>query len=330
LRRFLLLVLTVLGGLGIGLVFLLHSRPSIEAYARYQLPANPPAAPTVTASFLGVSTILFSDGETAILTDGFFTRPGPALSLLLGAKVEPDREAIDRALERAAIDRLAAVAVLHSHYDHAMDAPIVAERTGAMLLGSSSTANIARGLGLPEDRMVVVESGKPLAFGRFTVTMVRSRHIALLVTSSILGTKIESPLVPPASVYDYAEGETYSAVIAHPLGTVLVQSSAGYAEGALDKYKADVVMLGVGGLGRTGTRYKEAYFNQVVEAVRATRIIPIHYDDFTLPFEEPVQPFPWLADDVRASLDYLIRRTEADDMLRMEMLPPWKPVVLFG
>ena len=81
-------LMLVLAGLAVGFVFLLHSRPSVEAYARYQVPADSPAANTVTATFLGVSTVLLSDGETAILTDGFFTRPGPALSLLLGATAD--------------------------------------------------------------------------------------------------------------------------------------------------------------------------------------------------------------------------------------------------
>jgi len=31
--------------------------------------------PGLRVMFLGVSTLLFDDGDTAILTDGFFTRP---------------------------------------------------------------------------------------------------------------------------------------------------------------------------------------------------------------------------------------------------------------
>ncbi len=329
LRNLLLLILTGLGLAGGSVVFLLHSRPTLEPYARYILRSDPPGAGAVTATFLGVSTVLLSDGETAILTDGFFTRPGTALQLILGRKIAPDRNAISRSLERAGIATLAAVVVLHSHYDHAMDAPVVAQLTGGKLVGSQSTANIGRGLGLGEDRILVVEPKKPLRFGAFTLTMVPSRHIPLLLGRSIVGHDITEPLVPPATVFDYLEGQTYSAIVEHPRGIVLVQSSAGYVEGALDGYEADVVMLGIGGLGRTGTRYREGYFNQVVEAVRATRIIPIHYDDFSLPLEEPVSLLPQLFDDVPASLDYLAERAEADESLRLELLPPWKPVVLF-
>ena len=70
----------------------------------------------------------------------------------------------------------AAVFPLHSHYDHAMGAPEVAKRTGALLLGSESTANIGRGWGLPETQIRVVTDREPIVLGKFTVTPIESRH----------------------------------------------------------------------------------------------------------------------------------------------------------
>jgi len=104
------------------------------------------ASSRVRVSWLGNTNVLVTDGETAILTDAWFTRPSD-LEILFG-RIGPDLGAIDRALERAEIEQLAAVIPVHSHFDHAMDAPEVAERTGAMLVGSESTANIGRGWGL--------------------------------------------------------------------------------------------------------------------------------------------------------------------------------------
>src|SRR5699024_1133187 len=108
----------------------------------------------------------------------------------------------ERALQRAEIDRLAAVIVVHSHYDHAMDAPAVAERTGAELIGSESTANIGRGWGLAEDRLRVVEGGEALRFGRFKVTLLRSRHAPIATAD---GGVIAQPLTPPARATAYKE-----------------------------------------------------------------------------------------------------------------------------
>ncbi|GAA14891.1 hypothetical protein GOALK_118_00090 [Gordonia alkanivorans NBRC 16433] len=76
-----------------------------------------------------MSTMLLTDGATTILTDGFFTRPG--LPRVRAGRIRPDRKKIRAALNRFGIGAVDAVFVVHSHYDHALDAPDVAAMTGA-------------------------------------------------------------------------------------------------------------------------------------------------------------------------------------------------------
>lgn len=321
-------VVLVAGG-GAWLAWGLRDRPDLSRYDRYLLPvANPAPGPRVTATFLGVATVLFSDGETAIMTDGFFTRVG-LIEALTDAPVAPDLTAIERGLARAGATRLAAVLPVHSHYDHAMDAPEVARRTGALLVGSRTTAWIGRGGGLAEERIRVVEPGVPARFGAFTVTHVPSRHVALPLGQGSLGVELQAPLVPPAPVRAWPEGGTWSILIEHPLGSALVQGSAGFVEGALEPYAADVVLLGVGGLARQGEAYTERYFREVVEALGARRVIPIHFDDLTAQSGGPLVPMPRLLDDVSRSFAFLEARAEADPGLELALLPWWEPAVLF-
>ena len=130
----------------------------LDDYKEQMLPASPKAEAgkkNLTVMFTGVATLLFDDGETAIMTDGFFTRiPQNALR-----SIKPDRDVISRSLQRAGVKSLAAVIPVHSHYDHALDSPFVALETGALLVGSSSTANIGKGYGLPDERIRVVNYG---------------------------------------------------------------------------------------------------------------------------------------------------------------------------
>ena len=328
-RRLLVIPVLVLALAIAWFIYQLRHHPSMEPYQRYLITQTlaPPEVEPLSLTFFGVSTALISDGTTALMTDGFFTRP-PLHKLLPGAKIAPDPQVIARSLERADVRTLAAVLVLHSHFDHAMDAPEVARQTGALLVGSSSSANVGRGWGLPEEQIRTVETGKPQSFGNFTVTFFRSRHVPLPLGRWTLGQEITEPLVPPTSALAYKEGGSYSVLIEHPLGNILVQGSAGYVEGALAGRQADVVLLGIGALGRSDRSYKDAYFREIVEAVAAKRIIPIHYDDFTLPLDQPLRPFPPLFDDVARSMAYLIERTEADPGLRLELLPLWKKIAL--
>src|SRR5262249_15631888 len=157
-----------------------------------------------TATFLGVSTVLLDDGETALLTDGFFSRP--SLLRVATRPLLPDTVRISEGLRRAGITRLAAVLVAHSHYDHALDAPVVAQRTGALLVGSASTAQIAAGYGLPADRFVPAPVAATLALGGFTVTAVEVPHSH---PDRFPGT-ISAPVVPPARASRYRCGECYS------------------------------------------------------------------------------------------------------------------------
>ena len=138
----------------------LRQHPDMADYSDYFTAAAGPGQPdtttgAVTVTFLGNTTLLITDGQTSLMTDGFFTRPDMA-SLLFG-RLEPDSGLIRAALQRAGVTRLAAVIPAHSHHDHAMDAPEVARQTGALLLGSASSANIGRGWGLPESQIRVVE-----------------------------------------------------------------------------------------------------------------------------------------------------------------------------
>ena len=110
--------------------------------------------------------------------------------------------------------------------------------------------------------------------------------------------EISAPLVPPARAIDYLEGGSFSLLFAHPAGTLLVQGSAGWREGALAGRHADVVLLGIGGLGTRDDAYREGYWREVVGAVGPRCVIPIHWDDFTLPLDETLAPSPRLLDDV--------------------------------
>ena len=151
-----------------------NRHPSLDPYRHLTLPEAAAGSGGVRVRFAGTATLLFDDGQTAWMTDGFFTRP-PASAVVFG-RIAPDAARIDRELERLGVTKLAAVVPVHSHYDHAMDAPLVARRTDALLVGSSSTLNVGRGLGLGEERMREVQPGDTLQLGRFKLSFIASRH----------------------------------------------------------------------------------------------------------------------------------------------------------
>src|SRR5581483_10179055 len=126
-------------------------RPDLGRYAhRFSVPVAESSAP-LTVTWLGVSTLLIDDGTSTLLTDGFFSRPSLARVGL--GKVAPSAGRVDGCLARLKLTRLEAVVPVHTHFDHALDSALVADRTGARLVGGESAANVGRGYGLAEDRI---------------------------------------------------------------------------------------------------------------------------------------------------------------------------------
>jgi L-ascorbate metabolism protein UlaG (beta-lactamase superfamily) len=321
-RAALVLALLALAA-AVWLGFQLRDRPDAASYGAPRLAPAGAGDGGVRATFLGVSTVLVEDGETALLSDGFFSRPG--LLRVLFTRIGPDAPRIGRALERAGVRSLAAVLVVHSHYDHAMDAPEVARRTGAVVVGTPSTANVARGAGLAEDRIRIVAGGETLDFGRFRVTAIPGRHFP---HGQAMG-EIREPLVPPARATEYLEGGSLSYLIEHGARSLLIHGSAGYQEGALRGRHADVVFLGVGLLATRDEAYRDAYWREVVAAVGARRVVPIHWDDFDRSLDEPLVALPRAIDDFDATMRFLQERGRAEGV-DVEVLPAFVKVDPFA
>ena len=285
-------------------------RPDISRYRRHFDVPDASAASPLTVTWLGVSTLLVDDGTSALLTDGFFSRPN--LADVGVRKLRPSSSRIDDALGRAGIDRLAAVLPVHTHFDHAMDTGVVAERTGALVVGGVSAANVARGQGLSEDRIRIATPGAEMELGNFGVTLIESRHCP---PDRFPGT-ITKPAVPPVKASAYRCGEAWSTLIQHrPSGRrMLIQGSAGFAAGALAGRQAEVVYLGVGQLGVQPERYIRQYWNETVRAVGARRVVLIHWDDFFRPLHQPLRALPYAGDDLDVTMRVLTALAERDSV----------------
>ncbi len=282
-----------------------HNRPDLDS-----VDWPPPevtstiTSDAVTVTWLGVSTLLFDDGETQILVDGFFSRPS-LFDALLDRPVDNDAATINFAMNEYRMRRLAAIIPVHSHFDHAMDVGEIANRSSASVLGTESTANIARGAGVPEDQIIVASDDVIYTFGQFRVSMKSVPHAPIGPRGSVPadGT-IDAPLVMPQPVTAFRMGGAWSITIGHPQGTSLVMGSAGFTKYALRTTQADVVFLSVALLDSLNRDYAEVYWQHTVTATGAHTVFPIHFDDYTHPFGV-VEPMPRFLSDMTVIAEWL-------------------------
>ncbi len=293
-----------------------------------QWPASDSAeAGALSVTWLGTSTLLISDGVTQLMTDGYFSRA--SRFSVMTQDLAPDDERIDAMLRQYQIDALDAVLVVHSHFDHAMDSPAVAMRTGAELVGSESTANLGRGAGMAESAIQVAVPGEPIRYGEFEVIFLLSDHVpqaAWLDRLTGMNEPISEPLTPPAPVSAWKEGESYVLVIRHPSADILIQGSAGFIDGQLDGYQADLAFVSSVGLSRQRDGYVADYVRNTVSASGATRVVPIHWDDFFLPWQAESTPaMPRIMEDLEASFRLLSHQVRAAGA-EFVVLPPGQRV----
>jgi L-ascorbate metabolism protein UlaG (beta-lactamase superfamily) len=275
------------------------------------------AAGPLRARFFGVSTILLEDDKTAIMTDGFFSRPDLA-STLFGT-VSPNEKRIKEALEGVELTKLAAVMTLHSHYDHALDTATVAKHAHAHVVGSMSTANLARAGGVADADICLVRGGTRFDLDGFRVTALEATHSPQLWLTKGGIAPLPSP---PTRAAAFREGGTFAYLVEHGGRRILIHGSAGFLP---DMFRdvdvtADILFLGIATLGKRSETDMHRFWDETVVRSGAKRVFLVHWDNFFLPLErgKPLEPLG-LLDDIDGAMAFLKRKAE---LSRVDLIMP--------
>ncbi|WKD58064.1 metal-dependent hydrolase [Corynebacterium capitovis DSM 44611] len=253
----------------------------------------------IQCTFYGTSSVHLFDGRTSIFIDAFLTRP--SAGSLIFRRISPNEDKIGRALRRGGVDKLDALFVAHSHFDHVLDSAAVLKRFSGTFYGSASSLNVGRGEGLEEARLGLIKDGDTLNLGEFTVSVIDGLHSP----GNLFPGRIGHRLASPARAWDYRCEGSFSFHLAHPLGNILIVPSANFVPGFLDGFEADIVYLGIGTLGRQSPEFKKSYWAHTVEAVNPQLVVPIHWDNFTRSLDKPLKDVPFPADNVRSARRFL-------------------------
>jgi L-ascorbate metabolism protein UlaG (beta-lactamase superfamily) len=289
-----------------------------DMYNKKLLPQKKIAEDSVRVTWMGTAGLYLSDGATGIYIDPFVSRYG-LIKVGLGFSLKLKHQLIKKWISITSGEKAKAVLISHSHYDHVMDAPWFAKPSSAIIVGSESTANVARGAGISEKQIKIIKDRDIFTAGKFTATFIKSIHSPALFGKIPWPGGIEHPLTPPAPAAAYREGGAYAILIKHPKGTFLHYGSPGIKPGIFENISADVLFLSIGGRKDTSS-----LIEHVITPLHPETVIPIHFDNLFGPVNKKVSPL------IGVRMDEFWK-TMLDKNLEFEVntLPIGEAVVLF-
>ena len=90
----------------------------------------------------------------------------------------------------------------------------------------------------------------------------------------------------------------------------MVKSSTGFIPNQLDGLKVDTLFLGIAQLSKQDQNYQNQYLAESLQKLQPKVVIPIHWDNFFKPLNQPLEFLPNFADQSPQSLRKLINVAE--------------------
>lgn len=219
--------------------------------------------------WLGNAGFEIGMGKSILLVDPFLTRP--KWWQVYCGRVHPHLEAI-----QAHIHRCDHILISHTHFDHFMDAPAIAQQTGAVVYGSTNTCELSRQMGIPATQRRLIHTDEGFRLDNLSVQTIPAAHPWIPGYGS---GAIRERLRMPLHLQDYRMDTNLSFLIKGRGLSVLIWSST-HTQGAVP---ADVLIC--------RAVSDRDWYRRLLETVRPQVVIPSHWDDFFTPLTEAVKPF---------------------------------------
>lgn len=199
-------------------------------------------------TYLGNAGWEITDGRRVVLVDPFLTqfrrwRPG-GTDVAPGGLYLPDTAFITEHVPRANY-----ILITHGHSDHALDAGVISRRTGAVIIGHETAANLARAYDVPDSSLITVIGGEDYDFGDFSVRVIPNIHSALddkryYNDGRGIAGKAPRGLRAPLKRNDYREGGNLAYLVRMAGHEVLVMGSMNYIEREMEGLRPDIALVG--------------------------------------------------------------------------------------
>lgn len=258
--------------------------PGVAAGAETSSKGGGPGGSGVQFKWFGTNGWEIAFGSKTILIDPWFGRFDSGFfsgKFNAATPLTTDQALIDQHIGKA--DQ---ILIGHGHWDHLADIPIIAKKTGAMVIGSETHGNVLRAAGVAEKQIVQVKGGEVMQFDGYTIEVFPGLHsMGPIKKYGVPGHLITAPPAAPSKVGDLPEGDSLIYLITAGKTRIFSMSTANFIERALTGLQADIALL-------ASIFYTQIhdFTPRLMKAINYPRVIlPTHWDNFEKPFSEPPQ-----------------------------------------
>lgn len=230
--------------------------------------------PGLSMTWLGTAGFVLAYRGYHLVIDPYLTRVGLG-PVARHRALHPRETMVERHVPRAD-----AILVGHTHFDHALDVPVLARLRGCRVYGSQSLHTLM-GLHGQADACEVVQHGKTFALGPFEVTFVRSLHSKLVGGFEVNAEgEITCDHLDGMHQGCYRCGQVWGIHIAVAGRSFYHQGSANLVESELLHGQVDYLLCGIAGRGFTPD-----FSARILRALDPRTVIAHHHDNFFLPLD---------------------------------------------
>ena len=258
---------------------------------------TPLSGESIQITYLATTGFVVKSSTRTVVFDPFLSRPKNLFSYLRRPLIT------NKTLIKKYIPEADDVVIGHSHFDHILDSPELCQRTGARLIGSSSTKVVAQSAVKHPDFEIIEVNGKmKIPCGSAMLTSLPSEH-GIIKTPLSIGKLLKIEPVPypghikekipwPPFTNDLKVGDVFDWLLEIEGVKFMHIDSSNFKPSEYDGLKADVVCLCA-----ANYQNKKNYVREILTKLEPSIIIPCHWDYPFSPVEKDLKQLPkWLLD----------------------------------
>jgi L-ascorbate metabolism protein UlaG (beta-lactamase superfamily) len=277
-----------------------------------------PPSSGVRVTYLGTNGYLLQTSDSTILIDPYFSRIA-LMPVASNTAIKPDISRINLGMERLP-KRIDAILVTHGHFDHLLDVPEVAQRTGASVVASPTSCYLSQAFGLPATKTLPVKAGDSLQLGAARIDVFPAMHDRIFGVMPFPGVLTAVPLIPPSRPSDWVCGEPLAFLI--ELDAKRIYVDAGGTISALPPTTVEPIDLAILGAYLPESRRR---FLPALYRLRPRYILPSHQDDFFRPLSDGFHFGPMTKVD---EVLFAVKKYQADShrtvrLILLDYFAPW-------